>query len=56
MKHTVEIDTVDALLLVQLLHENNLENETDKRIARRLKDIIIEKVCLDLQRQGVEDD
>ena len=48
MKHMIEIDTVDALLIVQLLRENGLENETDKLIAERLKNKIIEKVGKEL--------
>lgn len=44
MKHNIEISTVEALLIVQLLRENALENETDKLISQRLKDMIIEKV------------
>lgn len=45
MKHNIEISTVEALLIVQLLRENALENETDKLIAQRLKNMIIEKVA-----------
>ena len=45
MKHTIEISTVDALLIVQLLHDNNLENETDKLIAERLRNKIIKEVA-----------
>ena len=48
MKHNIEISTVEALLIVQLLRENELENETDKLIAQRLKDMIIEKVATQL--------
>ena len=48
MKHNIEISTVEALLIVQLLRENALENETDKLIAQRLKDMIIEKVATQL--------
>lgn len=44
MKHTIEISTIDALLIVQLLHENNMQNETDKRIAERLRENILETV------------
>lgn len=51
MKHTIEIDTVDALLIVQLLRENNLENETDKLIAKNLKDRIIELVGKELSEK-----
>ena len=50
MKHTIEISTVDALLIVQLLRENNLENETDKLIAKRLKDKIIKIVGEELSK------
>lgn len=50
MKHNIEISTVEALLIVQLLRENNLENETDKLIAKRLKDTIIEKVASQLSK------
>ena len=49
MKHTIEISTTDALLIVQLLHENYLENETDKLIAERLRNEIIEKVAKELK-------
>lgn len=48
MNHTIEINTVDALLIVQLLHNNYLKNETDKLIAERLKNEIIEKVSREL--------
>lgn len=48
MRHNIEISTVEALLIVQLLRENALENETDKLIAQRLKDMIIEKVATQL--------
>lgn len=48
MKHNIEISTVEALLIVQLLRENSLENETDKEMARRLKDTIIERVAMQL--------
>ena len=51
MKHTIEINTIDALLLVQLLHDNHLENETDKLIAERLRNQIIEIVGNDLPKQ-----
>ena len=44
MKHNIEISTVEALLIVQLLRENELQNETDRLIAERLKDTIIKKV------------
>lgn len=49
MKHNIEINTVEALLIVQLLRENDLENETDRLIAKRLKDTIIEKVAMQLR-------
>ena len=42
MKHTIEIKTVDALLIVQLLHDNHFENVVDKTIAERLRNEIIE--------------
>ena len=45
MKHNIEISTVEALLIVQLLRENVLENETDRLMASRLKDVIIERVA-----------
>lgn len=48
MKHTIEINTVDALLIVQLLHDNHFENVTDKVIAERLRNKIIEKVGKEL--------
>lgn len=48
MKHTIEISTADALLIVQLLRENQLENETDRLIAERLKYEIISQVNEDL--------
>ena len=51
MKHTIEISTVDALLIIQLLHDNNLQNETDKLIAERLRNAIIEKVGQELTEQ-----
>lgn len=51
MKRTIEISTVDALLIVQLLHDNNLENEIDKAIAERLRNEIIEKVGKELSDQ-----
>ena len=52
MKHNIEINTVEALLIVQLLRENALENETDKLIASRLKDMIIEKVASQLSERN----
>lgn len=51
MKHNIEISTVEALLIVQLLRENALENETDKLIAQKLKDMIIEKVATELSEK-----
>ena len=48
MKHTIEISTVDALLIVQLLHDNHFKNVVDKAIAERLRNEIIEKVGRDL--------
>lgn len=51
MKHNIEISTVEALLIVQLLHENNLSNETDKIIAKRLKDMIIKKVSSEFSNE-----
>ena len=48
MKHTIEINTVDALLIVQLLHDNHFENDTDKLIAERLRNKIIKKVGKEL--------
>lgn len=51
MKHNIEISTVEALLIVQLLRENALENETDKLIAQRLKNMIIEKVATQLSEK-----
>ena len=48
MKHTIEISTADALLIVQLLRENQLENEKDKLVAERLKYEIICQVNKDL--------
>lgn len=50
MKHNIEVSTVEALLITQLLRENNLENETDKAMAKRLKDMIIKKVATELQK------
>ena len=54
MKHTIEISTVDALLIIQLLHDNHLENETDKLIAERLRSQIIEKVGKELSEQQIK--
>lgn len=54
MKHTIEIRTVDALLIVQLLHDSHLENEIDKLIAERLRNEIIEKVAKDLSEQPIK--
>jgi hypothetical protein len=51
MKHNIEISTVEALLIVQLLHENNLSNETDKIIVKRLKDMIIKKVSSEFSNE-----
>ena len=48
MKRTIEINTVDALLIVQLLHDNHFENVVDKTIAERLRNKIIERVGKDL--------
>lgn len=49
MKHTIEISTADALLIVQLLRENQLENKTDKLVAEKLKYEIISQVNEDLR-------
>lgn len=51
MRHTIEINTVEALLIVQLLRENNLENETDRLIAERLKDKIVKIVGKELSEK-----
>lgn len=56
MKHTIKISTVDALLIIQLLHDNNLQNETDKLIAARLRHQIIEKVSKELTEQQAKND
>ena len=48
MKHAIEISTVDALLIVQLLHDNHFEKVVDKTIAERLRNKIIERVGKDL--------
>ena len=50
MNHTIEINTTDALLIVQLLHNNYLRNETDKLIAEKLKNMIINKVSKELRK------
>lgn len=50
MNHNIEISTVEALLIVQLLRENELENETDKAMAKRLKDTILKKVTAELSK------
>ena len=50
MNHNIEISTTEALLIVQLLRENDLENETDKLIAKSLKDMIIKKVTNELSK------
>lgn len=49
MEHTIKINIIDALLIVQLLHDNHLTNETDKLIAERLRNKIIEKVGRELR-------
>lgn len=51
MKHTIEINTVEALLIVQLLRENNFESETDKLIAERLKERIVGAVSRELSEK-----
>ena len=48
MKHAIEISTVDALLIVQLLHDNHFENVVDKTIAERLRNKIIKRVGKDM--------
>lgn len=48
MKHTIEINTVEALLLIELLYYNRLKNTTDKLMAERLRNRIIEEVHKDL--------
>ena len=53
MKHTIEINTIDALLIVQLLHDNHLENETDKLIAERLRSKIIEQIGKELSELNI---
>lgn len=50
MKHSIEISTVEALLIVQLLRENELKNQTDKVMAKSLKDLIIKKVAAELSK------
>ena len=54
MKNTIEISTTDALLIIQLLHDNHLENEIDKLIAERLRNQIIEKVGKELSKQQLK--
>ena len=54
MKHTIEISTVDALLIVQLLHEKYFENETDRNIAEKLRDKILTIVGNNLSEQTKE--
>ena len=51
MKHNIEISTIEALLIIQLLHEDNMSNETDRLMAKRLKDMIIEKVSNELSSE-----
>lgn len=49
MKHKIEFTTVDALLLIQLLNENNFENEIDKKLANNLRQNILDVVGNDLK-------
>lgn len=51
MKHIIEISTADALLIIQLMLENNLENEIDKLCVERLKEKIIKTVSEDLSQK-----
>ncbi len=53
MKHLIEISTIDALLIVQLLHDNYFENDADKLIAERLRNEIIEKVGKELSEHTI---
>lgn len=52
MKHTIEISTTEALLLLHVLDEmqvqRTLTNETDKQMAKRLLKRILEKVVTEL--------
>lgn len=42
------INAIDCLLILRLLNNNNLENETDKLLAERLKEKIAKKVKKEL--------
>lgn len=54
MNYTIEIDTIDALLIVQLLHDNYLKNETDKLIAENLRNKIIDMVGKELTKKQIK--
>ena len=49
MEHNIKISTVEALLIIQLLRENEFSNKTDKIMARSLKEMIIGKVAAELK-------
>ena len=55
MKHTIEISTVESLLIINLLEEPrikvSLQNENDRQMARRLKDRIRKEVMTELSKQ-----
>jgi hypothetical protein len=55
MKHTIEISTVESLLIIDLLEEPkiqvSLQNENDRQMARRLRDRIRKEVMTELSKQ-----
>lgn len=55
MKHTIEINTVESLLIINLLEEPkiqvSLQNENDRQMARRLRDRIRKEVMTELSKQ-----
>lgn len=55
MKHTIEISTVESLLIINLLEEPkiqvSLQDENDRQMARRLRDRIRKEVMTELSKQ-----
>lgn len=49
-----KFNAIDCLLILRLLNNNNLENETDKLLAERLKQKITKKVKKELSRKQLK--
>lgn len=53
MKHVIEMSTVEALLVFNLLDKIDIQNEIDKQIAERLKERIMDTVANQLSDHTV---